>query len=444
MAEENTMSGKGSVHTNILIRLVKTSIILLVLFRNFLLKFILFFLSFVIPKSRNILFFSSVGNYKFPLWKNEDDFQFKESPKYLAIYCAKKLQDFVTVFHVPNKTLFKEIEKSGIKPTKGLRALAYMLRAKYLFVDNSNSFNPNASFLSGRFRIVQCWHGTPLKNMEKRAGRKKGFFAGLKKLIRTRYYRVLSACSHSTQVFKRLITADEILEIGYPRNDILLNPEFFSFEKIDEKLALGNYQKVFLYSPTFRKLGKAFNPFDKQFLDSRNTPTGRKVGYAVNPFDIQFLETLNKWLKENDYVLLIKQHPYVRAVDGLEELSNINDVSSQIHDIQELSVHTNVLITDYSSIIFDFALTGRPIIFYSYDYAEYAGDFRGLYYDYYQEMPGSFANTQEELFELMKSVDTWSGNEDYLKKYGQFKDKFNRYQDGQSCKRLFDYLLSEA
>ncbi|MHC4345561.1 MAG: CDP-glycerol glycerophosphotransferase family protein, partial [Planctomycetota bacterium] len=144
--------------------LLKISALFLLLIRNFAIKYILFLLSYIVPKSKNILFFSSVGGYRFPIWKNDETFQFKENPKYLAIYCAKKLKDFVPVFHIPNRKQFGQIEKLGIKPTKGLRAFWHMLRAKYLFVDNNNFFNPNASFLVGSFQIIQCWHGTPIKN----------------------------------------------------------------------------------------------------------------------------------------------------------------------------------------------------------------------------------------------------------------------------------------
>ena len=101
--------------SNHFVILLKISIGILLLIRNFALKYILFLLSYIVPKSRNILFFSSVGAYRFPLWRNDETYQLKESPKYLAIYSAKKLKNFVTVFHIPNKKMFGKIEKLGIK-----------------------------------------------------------------------------------------------------------------------------------------------------------------------------------------------------------------------------------------------------------------------------------------------------------------------------------------
>jgi CDP-glycerol glycerophosphotransferase len=419
------------------IRLFKTSILLLGVLRTFILKTTLFLFSYILPKNSRILFFSSVGNYKFPLFKDEPDFQFKESPKYLAIYAAKQLNDFIPVFHVPNKKLFCEVKKLNILPARGLLAFWFMLRARYIFIDNKNSYNPNASFLRGRFKIIQCWHGTPLKKMGEDKKRKRSWLSD----IRIEY--VLSACAHSTNVFKKLFQTENVLEIGYPRNDILLDPDFFSCEKIDEKLDLKNFEKVFLYAPTHRRKNRALNPFNKQFLESRDTPTGRKMSNAINPFNEEFLAELDNWLQQNNYTFLIKQHPYAKNIQGLEKFSNIHDVSTVNQDIQELAVNTDVLISDYSSIIFDFALTEKPIIFYPYDYEDYALSGRGLYYDYYQQMPGLFAKTQEELFELIRNVDTRSQDEDYLRKYDQFREKFNRYLDSQSCQRLYDFLLSQ-
>jgi len=165
MIKNYQITDKELLGTNAFVRWGKTLIILGLLFRNLLIKLILFLLSYIVLKDEKTLFFSSVGNYNFPIWRNEEDFQFKENPKYLAIYSAKKLKEYRTIFHVPNTKLFGKIRDLGIEPTRGLAAFWYMLRAKYLFVDNNNFFNPNASFLIGNFKIVQCWHGTPLKNM---------------------------------------------------------------------------------------------------------------------------------------------------------------------------------------------------------------------------------------------------------------------------------------
>jgi CDP-glycerol glycerophosphotransferase len=345
------------------------------------------------------------------------------------MYAAKELKHLIPVFHVPNKNLFCHIRKIGIRPTRGIPAFWYMLRAELIFIDNKNSYNPNASFLTGRFKIVQCWHGTPMKIL--RTPPKGNWLRKLKVQC------ALSACSHSTKIFKELFQTEKIFEIGYPRNDILFNPGFFSCERIDEKLDLKNFEKVFLYAPTHRRRNK---PFNESFNKTHQTVLGRKIEKAVNPFDLNFLSELNEWLKNNNFIFLIKQHPYAKSVEGLEKFPYIRDVSTDNQDIQELAVHADVLISDYSSIILDFTLTNKPIILYAYDHDEYSRR-PGLYFDYYQKLPGPFANTQQEFFDLIKNIEAWSVKADYLQKYKYFKDEFNRCQDGSTCRKLFELLL---
>jgi CDP-glycerol glycerophosphotransferase (TagB/SpsB family) len=389
-------------------------LIVVVLARNALLKLLLFPLSYVVPKSKRILFFSSVGNYNFPIWMNEIDFQFKECPKYLAIYAAKRLDDFVSIFHVPNKKLFGQIAGLGIKPTKGLRAFWYMLRAKYLFVDNNNFLNPNASFLIGRFKIIQCWHATPFKNVH---SRRRELWKRIKRIEMKKFFCALSSCNHTTEVFRKLFTNALILEVGSPRNDILFRPELFSCEDISNRFRLSNYKKVFLYAPTFRKIGE-----------------------TVNPFDERFLSELDRWLIKENHVLLIKQHPYADKITGLGGFTNIIDVSESSQDIQEMLICVDVLISDYSSVVFDFTLTNNPIIFFPYDRDVYKAP-EGMFEDYDREMPGPFAYKPSELMALMKNVDIWSHDDAYTANYQRFKNKFNKFQDGKSCERLFKRLL---
>jgi len=392
----------------------------LFLFRNFILKFVLFFLSYVVPKSRNILFFSSVGRYKFPLWKDEKSYQFKESPKYLAIYGAKKLRDFIVVFHIPNREMFERIEKLGIRPTKGLRAFCYMLRARCIFVDNNSFFLPNASFLIGRFKIIQCWHGTPLKHMglSRSSTLIERIVERYKSLERRKYHSFISVCQLGVDVFKGFYPKSRMLILGYPRNDILFDREFFSTENPSGLFEFKKFSKVLLYAPTFRRFGG-----------------------EVNPFDSQFFERLNEVLSEKNYFLLVKQHPYAKVVEFNRAYSNIKDVSSFVEDIQELLVDTDVLISDYSSIIFDFALTERLQLFYPFDLGDYRKN-RGEFYFEYNEanLPGLIITHQEDFIGKLNRLDELLSDQKIKNRIREFQNKYNRYPDGNSCRRIFGYL----
>jgi len=407
---------RNLINGNFVVRKLKIIYMFGLIARNYLIKIILMILSYIIPKNKKILLFSSVGNYDFPIFLNEKDYQFKESPKYLAIYSAKKLKEHKTYFHIPNKKMFPEIKRLNIIPVKGLFSFWIMLRAKYIFVDNNNFFNPNASFLIGRFNIIQCWHGTPLKKMGDDKKTKKSPHDFIKKIENRKYNYILSTCRYTTKIFKKLFNSDDILEIGSPRNDILLNPSFFSTENIAKKLNLKKYKKIFLYAPTFRKLEKEVNPFDKKFL-----------------------KKLNKILNERKNIFLIKQHPYTKKIENLEAYSNILDISKINQDIQEILIYTSVLITDYSSVIFDFALLNRPLIFFAKDLKKYEKE-RGLYFNYYKIMPGPIITRKENLLKLINNTKSLYTKKN-LRKISKFNNTFNKYQDGKSCERLFKILL---
>lgn len=411
--------GKPIYSRNTFFLLLKVSALFLLLLRNLMLKLILFLLSYVVPKSKKILFFSSVGNYRFPIWKDEPAYQFKESPKYLAIYCAKKMKDFVPVYHTPTRRLFSKLRSLGIKPTKGLRAFWYMLRATYLFVDNNNFFNPNASFLLGRFRIMQCCHGTPLKNIERDFATKKKnrLVHWVMSFELKKYNCIISACEHSTQISRRTYPSTPIAETGYPRNDVFFDRSF-QVECLYERLHLSQFKKVLLYAPTFRQ-----------------------ISTAVNPFDEQFLAEINKKLQNKNYLLLIKQHPYAKGIELVQTFSHIRDVSDEVEDIQELLINIDVLISDYSGCVFDFALTERLQLFYPFDIQAYQGQWGSFYFEYKEEnLPGAIINGKDDFIRKLEQLDLLIYNDSTQGRIPDFKNHYNSYNAGYSCRDLFTHL----
>jgi CDP-glycerol glycerophosphotransferase (TagB/SpsB family) len=364
-----------------------------------------------------------VGGYRFPVWKNDETFQFKENPKYLAIYCAKKLKSFVPVFHIPNRKRFSQIEKLGIKPTKGLRAFWYMLRAKYLFVDNNNFFNPNASFLVGNFKIIQCWHGTPIRNVKK--GKKtRSIIRSLMDIVMkgeyNKYEYFISACEHGSEAYKLRYGEVKVEMLGQPRNDILFGRQFFAIENLSNVFEMGRFSRILLYAPTFRKAEE-----------------------SVNPFDSEFVERINEILNSKNYLFLIKQHPYAKGIRFDHDYSNIKDVSDKVDDIQELLINIDVMISDYSSAILDFALTDKLQLFYPFDLEEHRTN-KGDFYSYFEysekKLPGFIINDKDDFIRKIEQLELLMVDEDTRIRMNQFKNKYNRYTDGNSCRRLFEFL----
>jgi CDP-glycerol glycerophosphotransferase (TagB/SpsB family) len=359
---------------------------------------LLFLLSYIIPKNKNLFIFGCM-----------EQSHYRGNPRYLFEYCSNN-PEIDARFFTKKVYVAKKIKNNGHKvETTFFKQLILLLRARYIFIEVSILDISPFYFLFGRFNIIQLWHGSPLKKIQSDT-----------KLQRTKFHFVIE---HQNKSYK-LITAqsDEVKKIlsnaflsssvevtGYPRNDI-----FFNNYSVSDKELLPDSKKTFLYAPTFRDSGD-FTPFTNQFLDK-----------------------LNSFLKENNYLFLLREHPLSKSVHT-ERFSNIKDVS-KISDIQPILAQTDVLISDYSSIPSEFVLTDNPMIFYVFDYDTYVSKDRELYYDLNEILPGPFAKTQEDLFDLIRSVDSWFKDPDYQKKYQVFKDKFNKYKDGNSCKRILDYL----
>ena len=375
----------------------------------------LFILSYLIPKNKNLYLFGSGSGVSF-----------KGNPKYLYLYslvnkCSCNIY-WITKSENVHTTLTGK--KYPVIKLHSIIGFWRILRAKYLIIDQSAKDISYIGIINGRFNIIQTWHGTPLKKIGIEKTKNdynlmEIIFSNI--LIREfqSYKRILSTSMAVSSTLSAAFMNKHISIVGYPRNDVLFNKKLI-FENYKEKLNLRNHRKVILYCPTFR--------------DNYE---------SVKPFSDEFFKDLNSYLKKKGDVFLIKKHPFEKNINTPNNLSNIKDVSSVVEDVQELLVFTDILITDYSSVFFDFILLDRPIIYYSYDFEEYLENCRGMYYEYYKEMPGPFAKNENELSDLIETADKWFNDEEYQMKYKKFKDKFNYYQDGKSCERLFQLLAGE-
>lgn len=395
-----------------IIYIFKLIYVLFILSRNIVLKFILFFFSYIIPKKNNILLFSSVGNYDFPLFFDEPEYQIKESPKYLSIYAANNFTNSKIYYHCPNRKLFSKIKSKNIIPIKGIKSLWIMLRANYIFVDNNNFLTPNPSFLIGRFNSIQCFHGTPLKDIESNISKKLSFYNNLKKIEKSKYKYYLSTCEHTTKIFKKAFNNENVFITGFPRNDILFNYDFFKMDDYDRKFSLNNYNKVILFAPTYREIGKEYNPFT----------------------EIEWTN-INKSLQKNKSILLIKQHPYSKNITFNNNYDSILDITYSCKDIQELLPSVSILITDFSSVFFDYSLLDREIILFALDYDEYINN-TGLVID---------TNHLHNLTVIKEKNEFFSHFEESLKnnrsiEISKFKSMYNTFTDGNSCKRTFELI----
>ncbi|MBO4762824.1 MAG: CDP-glycerol:glycerophosphate glycerophosphotransferase [Lachnospiraceae bacterium] len=271
--------------------------------------------------------------------------------------------------------------------------------------------------------FFETWHGTPLKKLvfdmddvyTASPGYKKIFYDQSRK-----WDWLLSGNEYSTSVFERafMLPKERIAELGYPRNDRLREGVDAETKRLlREKLGLPADKRVVLYAPTWR---------DNRFKGSGNYE-------MALPFDKEFIS------KVPDTFFVLRMHYFVSGTEGLKETFGDNAVDmSGYDDINDLYLASDVLITDYSSVFFDYAILGRPIIFYAFDEEEYGGELRGLYFDMESYCPGPVVRTQDELAEVLgKSEDFFAP---YLERFNAMGSFFAGPGDAQASKRVVEFI----
>lgn len=286
------------------------------------------------------------------------------------------------------------------------RCLRTMARAKYL-VNNVN-FPYELPKRRGAV-LVQTQHGTPLKKMgtdlRDHAPAARGM--NFDRLVEQcgRWDFLVSSNPHTTEVFTRVYPGDyEVLETGYPRVDRLVNASLDRGNRVRAELGIAPGKTVVLYAPTHRDHQDQAAPLlDPQRLADQ-------LG--------------------DSHVLLVRSHYFDDP--GNAPSRGVVDVSSH-PSIEDLCIAADVLITDYSSVMFDYAALDRPIVLYAPDWEEYQRA-RGVYFDILAEGPGTVATTQEELVEVFLSGE-YAGPV-AAKRLSGFRARFCPYDDGRAAERV--------
>ncbi|MBC8500891.1 MAG: CDP-glycerol glycerophosphotransferase family protein [Nanoarchaeota archaeon] len=380
--------------------MARNTISLISIIKLFVFEVVMFLLSYIIPKNEKLLLFQTIAGKGL-----------RENPKYLYLYAKKYLPNYDVMMFISNEEKKEKVIEGVKKHDFRLRNWWSILRAKYIFVETDCITTINLSNLNGRFNIIMTWHGTVIKKIGFDNYYYKNSNPILKWLLKkqyTKYRLILNTCEYSKRISERSYRCKSIIT-GYPRNDVLFDDEL-STVNLREKLNLKKYKKIILYAPTYRD-------------------------YAKKPsFSEHGLIMLNKLLEEKNYVLIMKAHALETSLIN-PQLTNIKNITPQVDDIQELLPCIDVVITDYSGVIFDFSLLLKPLLLYAYDYEGYV-EKRGVYFDVQEEFKPIVCRTEEEIIYCLKKED-FEINKKFVKK---IRDKFNKYHDGNSSKRVFEYL----
>jgi len=345
--------------------------------------------------------------------------QYADSPRYLYEELVQRRPDLIKVWAY-NGRLRAPDPHTRVVPRLSMRYFYYLARARYWV--NNQSFPHYIRRRPDRV-FVQTWHGTPIKRMLHDLPEIHGRDAGyVERATRgAEQWSVLVSPNEYTS--ERMRSAfryrGEILEVGYPRNDVLHRSDRDQVAaRVRARLGIEPGQRVFLYAPTFR---------DDQVQGGRFT--------FELPFD---LERLQAELGD-DAVLLLRMH--VLVARGLEIPAHLRDFARDVSgypEIQELYLASDALITDYSSVFFDYAQLRRPMVFYAYDLASYRDTLRGFYLDYATELPGPIVETEAELIDALTSLARVDA--EYAERREAFIARFAPQDDGHAAERVVDAI----
>lgn len=351
---------------------------------------------------------------------------YSDSPKYLYEYLQRTRGDkyrYIWVLNQKSETLAKSGRHKRVK-RNSLRYVYYAARCGYrIFNVRQPAWNKKRAGVT----FLETWHGTPLKKLvfdlddiqAASQDHKMVFYDQSRE-----WNYMVSANRFSTDVFERafMFNREKILEYGYPRNDILYTdkPDELARE-VKRELGIPEGKRVILYAPTWR---------DNQF-------------YGKGRYKFELAMDLGMMQRElsADSVILLRTHYHIADILDLSEYEGFVYNGSQYEDVSRLYLASDICITDYSSVFFDYANLKRPILFFVYDLDAYADEIRGIYLDMEKELPGPLLHTNEQLLEALKNMDAI--NEKYRERYDQFYERFCNVDDGHASERIIEKVFGE-
>ena len=278
-------------------------------------------------------------------------------------------------------------------------------------------------------RVLQTWHGVPVTAVgldDEHAGTRLG--RGWQDRVRreaARWDVLLSAGPRGSEVLQRAFGVQgSVTEVGLPRHDLLADPDRVDERQaraaeVREELGLADGRRVVLYAPTYRP--------------------EQQVG--PDRYRLDLLLDADQLAKElgDDHVLLVRPHP--KVVDSVPTADGRSVVDASWHaDGRDLLLAADVLVTDYSSVLVDFALTGRPMVFFAPDLEHHRDHLRRLYLDE-KALPGAVLTDEGDLADAVRAAADEAGS--YAAAYQDLVSSHVTRADGRAAARAVDALLAE-
>ena len=266
---------------------------------------------------------------------------------------------------------------------------------------------------------LQTWHGTALKRIEKDIPNVDEKYQKRAERDSSMIDLFISGSKFMSDIYRKSFWyIGEVVETGMPRNDIFFKDVSLTKKKVCSALNIATDAKILLYAPTFRQSKDSFLSYD---IDS-----------------VLFLKSLTKKFG-GEWTLLVRMHPNLISADNMEKIRTMYPGAvnaSTYPDMQELLCATDVLLTDYSSSMFDFMYTRKPCFLYIKDYKDYD---RGFYLDV-KKLPFPVIESNSQISMLVNGFDA----EDYANKLDIFMHEIGSIECGKASKRCYDLLVARA
>lgn len=342
--------------------------------------------SFLFPRDRKIWLFGSTFGRRFA-----------DNPRYFYLYLSQYKKEIKTIWISENEKIVRLLRRAGYRSyrKKSILGTWYCLRGGVYFYDNYPK--DISHWLSAGAIKINLWHGVPLKKIQRdnvfdtirHPRNKRQYLMGIPRRLsdeKPQHY-ILATSNYFRPIFSSAFGTDKVIVNGYPRTDIftfsniknvLSEEENASLDEILQKTH--QHKKIILYMPTFRESELQF-------------------------FSIIELNKLNYFLEQYGYVLCVKLHCKSKLKETFDKLQspNIVVIDPNTDPYVYISI-SDALITDYSSIYFDYLLTDKPILFFCYDLEQYLQNAREMYFPYNEFTPGPKVRTQEDLQEALKDI----------------------------------------
>jgi CDP-glycerol glycerophosphotransferase (TagB/SpsB family) len=394
---------------------------------------VLVVVSLVVPRSKRIWAFGS--------WYGK---RFADNPKYFFLHCASREEERVhAVWLSMSSTVVRRIRALGFPAYHRLSpsGLWYALRAG-VYIFDCRVMDVSSVASSGALK-VNLWHGVPLKMIERDIAQSNNALAQanhgsplmraankvLRPQLSERYDYILGTSRATCERFAGAfgVAPSQVINGGYPRTDVLLSRDD------DARFRMPEEERVIDLCRAYAKSGVRVLLYMPTFRDWRNDAD------RVIPIDWKAVDAM---LQANDGALFCKLHPNDQArLPDLAGLSRVHLIPSSV-DPYPILKHTDALISDYSSIFFDYLLLDRPLVFYPYDLDDYRKYSRALYDEYDTVTPGAkaydAAGLERTLTTLLSSYDEQARR--HAAERAAVRSRFYEHVDDRASARLFDAI----